>query len=105
MAVRAIGLSIAAGGVPLPLFRFTGLRGVLGFGGALLAAQFFWIIQSQADIVIAGRTMNPHDLGLYTEALFPTLILTAKFIPRSTEWRSPPMCSSAARAAARRGRF
>jgi len=89
MAVRAIGLSIAAGGVPMPLFRFTGLRGVLGFGGALLAAQFFWIIQSQADIVIAGRTMNPHDLGLYTEALFLTLILTAKFIPPLNEVAFP----------------
>ncbi|HXI18774.1 MAG TPA: oligosaccharide flippase family protein, partial [Chloroflexota bacterium] len=89
LTVRAVGLSIAAGGVPRPSFRFDGLSGVLGFGGALLAAQFFWIIQSQADIVIAGRSLNPHDLGLYSEALFLTLIFTAKFIPPLNEVAFP----------------
>ena len=89
LAVRAVGLGIATGGVPMPSFRFTELSGVLGFGGALLAAQFFWIIQSQADIVIAGRSLNPHDLGLYAEALFLTLIFTAKFIPPLNEVAFP----------------
>lgn len=89
VAVRTVGLSIAAGGVPVPSFDFKGLGGVLGFGGALLAAQFFWIIQSQADVVIAGRTLDLHDLGLYTEALFLTLFLTAKFIPPLNEVAFP----------------
>lgn len=89
ITVRAVGLSIAAGGIPVPSLDFKGLGGVLTFGGALVAAQFFWIIQSQADVVIAGRTLDLHDLGLYTEALFITLILTAKFIPPLNEVAFP----------------
>jgi O-antigen/teichoic acid export membrane protein len=54
---------------------------VLGFGGAMVLVQFFWFIQSQSGVVIAGRSLPPHELGLYTTALFLTQILASKFVP------------------------
>lgn len=86
---RAIGLTIAARLLVWPSFDFRGAGHILSFGGALMLCQFFWIIQSQADIFIAGRAFNPHDLGLYAEALFLTQIFTAKFIPPLNEVAFP----------------
>lgn len=86
---RAVGLTIAAGGLIRPSFRFDGAGATFGFGGALLLGQIFWIIQSQADIVIAGRMLDPHDLGLYAEALFLALIFTSKFVPPLNEVAFP----------------
>jgi O-antigen/teichoic acid export membrane protein len=88
-ATRAIGLTIAARLLVWPSFDFRGAGSMLSFGGALLLCQFFWIIQSQADIFIAGRRFDPHDLGLYAEALFLTQIFTAKFIPPLNEVAFP----------------
>ncbi len=79
--VRAVGLTLEVKSMTWPSFDFKGTGSVVSFGSALLVSQFFWVIQSQADIAIAGRLFDPHHLGLYTEALFLTLILTAKFIP------------------------
>lgn len=88
-ATRAIGLTLAARLLVWPSFDFRGAGSVLSFGGALMLCQFFWIIQSQADIFIAGRWFNPHDLGLYAEALFLTQIFTAKFVPPLNEVAFP----------------
>ena len=54
---------------------------MITFGGALTLCQLFWIIQSQSDIFIAGRVFSVYELGLYSEALFLTLIVTGRFIP------------------------
>lgn len=88
-AVRAIGLAIAAGRIPAPSFDFKGLGAIVTFGSALVLCQFFWVVQSQSDILIAGRSFDPHHLGLYSEALFLTLIFTAKFIPPLNEVAFP----------------
>ncbi len=88
-AVRAVGLGIAAGALPFPSFEFRGLRAIFAFGSALVLCQFFWVIQSQSDIFIAGRSFDPYHLGLYSEALFLTLILTGKFIPPLNEVAFP----------------
>ena len=88
-ATRAIGLTIAARLLVWPSFDFRGAGSILSFGGALMLCQFFWIIQSQADIFIAGRLFDPHDLGLYAEALFLTQIFTAKFVPPLNEVAFP----------------
>ena len=43
----------------------------IGFGTTLTLCQLFWIVQSQSDIVIAGRQLHHRtNLGLYSEALF-----------------------------------
>ncbi len=88
-ATRAIGLTLAARHLTWPSFNFRGAGNVLTFGSALVACQFFWVVQSQSDIVIAGPNFDPHHLGLYTEALFLTLIFTAKFIPPLNEVAFP----------------
>ena len=80
-ATRAIGLSIAARIFVKPVFDFRGAGDLISFGGTLTLCQFMWIIQSQSDVVIAGRSFDTHDLGLYTNALFLTLIITGKFLP------------------------
>jgi O-antigen/teichoic acid export membrane protein len=80
-AARGLGLTIASGGLVWPIFNFRGARDIVSFGTALTLCQLFWIIQSQSDIVIAGRSFDPHNLGLYSEALFLTLIFTGRFIP------------------------
>lgn len=86
---RALGLTFAARLLVWPSFNFRGAREILSFGGALTLCQLFWIIQSQSDIFIAGRTFNTHDLGLYSEALFLTLIVTGRFLPPINEVAFP----------------
>ncbi|MEC7162542.1 MAG: oligosaccharide flippase family protein, partial [Pseudomonadota bacterium] len=44
---------------------------------------------SQSDIFIAGRVFSVYDLGLYSEALFLTLIVTGRFIPPLNEVAFP----------------
>lgn len=64
-----------------PSFDMRGMGSVFGWGIILLASNALWIVQSQADIFIAGRSFSPHDLGLYSEALFLTTIFVSKFVP------------------------
>jgi O-antigen/teichoic acid export membrane protein len=86
---RAVALTIAARLLMWPSFDFRGSGDIVRFGTALLLSQMFWILQSQSDIFIAGRVLNPHDLGLYSESLFLTLIFTGRFIPPLNEVALP----------------
>ena len=87
--VRGVGLMIASGLWIRPSFDFRGSGSTMAFGGALLVSQILWVIQSQADIAIAGTRFDPYHLGLYAEALFLTQIFTAKFIPPLNEVAFP----------------
>jgi O-antigen/teichoic acid export membrane protein len=78
---RAIGLIVATRFYVLPSFDFRGAGAMFGFGTTLLASHGFWIVQSQADIFIAGRLFDAHTLGLYAEALFLTHIFVSRFVP------------------------
>lgn len=88
-ATRAIGLSLAWGKLIRPVFDFRGAGKTLGFGATLTLCQMCWIIQSQSDIVIAGRQFTTHNLGIYSEALFLTLIFTGRFLPPLNEVAFP----------------
>ena len=88
-ATRAAGLTLAARVLVRPVFDLRGAGDLVTFGGALTLCQLFWIVQSQSDIVIAGRALDTHDLGLYAEALFLTLIVTGRFIPPINEVAFP----------------
>ena len=79
--LRALLLTVVGRSLVWPSFRFKGAGAMFRYGGAMVAVQFFWFLQSQSDVFIAGRVLAPHDLGLYTTALFLTTILSAKFIP------------------------
>lgn len=78
---RAIGLTLIARVLVWPSFDFRGSGNLLAFGGAVLASQFFWLIQTQSDVLIAGRLFDLGELGLYTTALFLTQIIATKFVP------------------------
>ncbi len=87
--VRALGLTISARLLVWPVFDFRGARDILGFGGALTLCQLLWIMQSQSDIFIAGRSFSTHELGIYAEALFLALVVTGRFLPPINEVAFP----------------
>jgi O-antigen/teichoic acid export membrane protein len=82
---EAIGMMIAAREPWRPSFRFAGAGHIAGFGGMMTVTQLFWFIQSQADVMIAGRVLDPHWLGVYTTGLFLAQLLAAKFVPPINE--------------------
>jgi O-antigen/teichoic acid export membrane protein len=83
--VRAVGLTWAARSWMLPSFDFRGAGDIARFGGVMAAGQFFWFLQSQADVFIAGRSVAAHDLGIYTTGLFLTQIFVSKVVPPLNE--------------------
>jgi O-antigen/teichoic acid export membrane protein len=84
-AARAVGMTIAAKAFIRPVFDFRGVGGLARYGGVMALGSFFWFVQSQADIFIAGRQLSAHDLGLYSTALFLTQIFVSKFVPPLNE--------------------
>lgn len=82
---EAVGMMIAARAPWRPSFRFAGAGHIAGFGGMMTLTQLFWFIQSQADVMIAGRMLEAHWLGVYTTALFLAQLLAAKFVPPINE--------------------
>ncbi|MEN3749076.1 lipopolysaccharide biosynthesis protein [Sphingomonas sp. HF-S3] len=83
--VRAIGLTWAARSWMLPSFDFRGAGDIARYGGVMAAGQFFWFLQSQADVFIAGRSLSAHELGIYTTSLFLTQIFVSKVVPPLNE--------------------
>jgi O-antigen/teichoic acid export membrane protein len=86
---RAIALVTLTNFRVVPSFNFRGAGKIFSFGTLMLVSHGFWMIQSQSDIFIAGRSFDNHDLGLYAEALFLTLIFAAKFVPPLNEVAFP----------------
>jgi len=82
---RGLGLAIAARLRVVPRFGFRGAGDIVGFGLAMVTSQIFWFVQTQADVFIGGRALDPRHLGLYTTALFLAQILTSKFVPPMNE--------------------
>ena len=86
---RAVALTIAAKSFVPPVFDLRGAGDLVRFGGVLTICQLFWVMQSQSDIFIAGRLLDTHNLGLYAESLFLTLIITGRFLPPINEVAFP----------------
>jgi O-antigen/teichoic acid export membrane protein len=84
-SVRAVMMSVAAGTLVRPSFDFRGAGHLARFGGMMALGQLFWFLQSQSDVFVAGRTLSPHTLGIYTTALFLTQIFVSKVIPPLNE--------------------
>jgi O-antigen/teichoic acid export membrane protein len=85
LLTEAIGMTWAARAPIRPIFRFAGAGHIAGFGGVMTATQLFWFVQSQADVMIAGRVLDAHALGVYTTGLFLAQLLAAKFVPPINE--------------------
>jgi len=84
-AVRATMLTWGARSLMWPAFDFRGAGHLARYGGVMAAGQFFWFLQSQVDVFIGGRRFDPHQLGIYTTALFLAQIFVAKFVPPLNE--------------------
>jgi O-antigen/teichoic acid export membrane protein len=82
---RALGMALAARALIWPSFDFRGAWGIAGFGGMVALSQLLYFVQTQSDVVIAGRTLDPHQLGLYTTALFLAQIFVNKVVPPLNE--------------------
>jgi len=82
---RALGTITVARAWVWPSFDFRGARELAGYGGTIMLGQVFWFLQTQADIVIAGRHFAPHELGFYTTALFLSQIFVTKVVPPLNE--------------------
>ena len=87
--VRALGLSWMAGVFVWPSFDFRGCSGIFRFGVAILLTQLFWLVQTQSDIFIIGRQFNPHEVGVYSQAVFLATIFYARFVPPLNEVAFP----------------
>ena len=83
--VRGAMMTWSAKSLVWPSFDFRGAGGIARYGGVMAAGQFFWFLQSQVDVFIAGRHFSPHRLGIYTTSLFLTQIFVAKFVPPLNE--------------------
>ncbi|MCP3734203.1 lipopolysaccharide biosynthesis protein [Sphingomonas sp. RP10(2022)] len=84
-AVRAAMLTWGARSLMWPSFDFRGAGHLARYGGVMAAGQFFWFLQSQVDVFIGGRWFSPHQLGIYTTALFLAQIFVSKFVPPLNE--------------------
>lgn len=82
---RAIGMMAAARTWVWPSFDFRGARALADYGGIVMGGQIFWFIQTQSDIIIAGRLLGKDDLGLYTVSLFLAQIFVTKVVPPLNE--------------------
>ncbi|MBN8501947.1 MAG: oligosaccharide flippase family protein, partial [Sphingomonadales bacterium] len=82
---RAAGMMVAARAWYWPSFDFKGARGLADYGGIVMSGQIFWFLQTQSDIVIAGRVLGKEELGLYTVSLFLAQIFVTKVVPPLNE--------------------
>ncbi|MBO9694917.1 MAG: lipopolysaccharide biosynthesis protein [Sphingopyxis sp.] len=82
---RALGLTIAARSWLWPSFDFRGAGSIAQYGGLIAVGQFFGFVQSQADILVAGRWFEAHLVGIYTTALLLTQIFNNKIVPPLNE--------------------
>ena len=83
--VRAIGMTVVARSFIWPVFDFRGAGHLARYGGLMAIGQLFWFVESQADVFIAGRSLEPHWLGIYTTSLFLTQIFVSKVVPPLNE--------------------
>lgn len=82
---RALGLTVAARTWMWPSFDFRGSGAIARYGGLVAVGQFFGFVQSQADILVAGRWFDAHLVGVYTTALLLTQIFNNKVVPPLNE--------------------
>lgn len=84
-AVRGLGMLLAARAFIRPSFDFRGAQALTGAGGIIIAGHLFWFVQTQADIVIAGRLLSPTEIGFYSTALFLAQLFVNKVVPPLNE--------------------
>ncbi len=82
---RALGMAAVARAFMWPSFDFRAARTIASYGGVVMLGQIFWFLQTQADIMAAGRALTPGELGYYTTALFLAQLFVNKVVPPLNE--------------------
>ena len=82
---RAFAMLVVAKAFVWPSFDFRGSGSMASFGGAIALSAVFYFLQTESDVVIAGRNFDAETVGLYTTALFLAQIFVNKIIPPLNE--------------------
>lgn len=82
---RAVAMTIVARAFMWPSFDFRGAGAIASFGGAVTLSSVLYFLQTQSDVVIAGRNFDAATVGLYTTALFLAQIFVNKVVPPLNE--------------------
>ena len=82
---RAFGMAALARAFMWPSFDFRAARTIANYGGVVMLGQIFWFLQTQADIMVAGRVLTAGELGYYTTALFLAQLFVNKVVPPLNE--------------------
>lgn len=67
--VRAIVLQATAETRVTPSFRLSGTRSLVSFGANVTSMRFLGYLFTQCDVLIAGKILGKHGLGLYSVAV------------------------------------
>jgi O-antigen/teichoic acid export membrane protein len=67
-AAKTIGIFVVSGFWLLPVFRLAGLRSIFVFGANITGQRILWYINSSADVVLVGKLLGDHALGIYSVA-------------------------------------
>ena len=81
LAVRAVGLLYLTKWLVSPRLSWSESRRLLKFGGSATLVAILGFCYSQSDVVIAGRYVTAHDLGLYTIALTLAQLPASRILP------------------------
>lgn len=82
---RGLGMALVARAFMWPSFDFRGTAAMAAFGGTVALSSVFYFVQTQSDVIIAGRAFDAHTVGLYTTALFLAQIFVNKVLPPLNE--------------------
>jgi len=52
-----------------PVFRLSGVKTHVTYGGALATSRLAWLVINQTDVLIAGRFLTPSAVGVYSVSL------------------------------------
>jgi teichuronic acid exporter len=79
--LNAFFLNIAKPCLRLPRFSIKGVSDIALFGGTVVVTSILWTVFSRADIFIAGRTLDTHQIGIYAVAIHLASLPVEKLIP------------------------
>jgi teichuronic acid exporter len=65
---KTVGVLVVSRFCLLPIFRLKGLRSIFAFGANITGQRILWYIYSSADIVLVGKLLGEHALGVYSVA-------------------------------------
>lgn len=75
---RTIAVNIAGERFIWPMFSFSSVRPMLGFGGFVAAERILWYMHSQADVLLIAKLLGKEKLGYYYVALNLASLIYAK---------------------------